>query len=102
MLSSATDWNVVLWDVVSREAELCLRFLSPVTKVQFNPRDKGAFLVCPMRHTPTLMRLEGEGMVHVPLSTDGEPETSMTGSDMGRVLGYLYLSMLKHTIAKYL
>ena len=29
---------------------------------------------------PMLMRLEGEGPVHVLLSTDGEPETSMTGS----------------------
>ena len=80
LLSSAIDWNVVLWDVVSGEVELCLRFPSPVAKVQFNPRDKGTFLVCSMRHTPTLVRLEGEGPVHVPLSTDGEPETSMTGS----------------------
>ena len=41
LLSSATDWNVVLWDVVSGEVELCLCFPSPVAKVQFNPRDKG-------------------------------------------------------------
>ena len=74
LLSSATDWNVVLWDVVSGEAaELCLRFSSPVAKVQFNPRDKGAFPVCPMRHAPTLVRLEREGPVHVLLSADGEP-----------------------------
>ena len=33
LLSSATDWNVVLWDVISGEAELCLRFSSPVAKV---------------------------------------------------------------------
>ena len=51
-----------------------------VAKVQFNPRDKGVFLVCPMRHAPTLVRLEGELPVHVLLSSDGEPETSMTGS----------------------
>ena len=80
MLSSVTDWNVVLWDVVSGEVELCLRFPSPVAKVQFNPRDKGVFHVCLMRHTPTLVRLEGEGPVHVPLLTNGELETSMTGS----------------------
>ena len=71
LLSSATDWNVVLWDVVSGEAELCLRFPSPVAKVQFNPRDKRAFLICPMRHALMLVRLEGEGPMHVPLSTDG-------------------------------
>ena len=61
LLSSATDWNVVLWDVVSREAELCLRFPLPVAKVQFNPRDKGMFLVCLMRHAPTFVMLGGEG-----------------------------------------
>ena len=80
LLSSVTDWNVVLWDVVSREAELCLRFPSPVVKVQFNPRDKGTSLVCPMRHAPTLVTLGVEGLVHAPLLTNGEPETSMTRS----------------------
>ena len=79
LLSSTTNWNAVLWDVVSREVELCLRFLLLVTKVQFNPRDKGTFLVCPMRHAPTLVTLRGKGLVHIPLSTDREPET-MTGS----------------------
>ena len=59
LLRSVTDWNVVLWDVVSGEAEFCLRFPSPVAKVQFNLRDKGMFLVCPMRHTPTLVTLRG-------------------------------------------
>ena len=74
LLSSVTDWNVVLCDVVSGEAELCLRFSSPVAKVQFNLRDKGMFLVCPMRHAPTFVTLGVEG------PTDEEPETSMTGS----------------------
>ena len=64
LLSSATDWNVVLWDVVSGEAELCLRFLLPVAKVQFNPRDKGMFLVCPMRHAPTFVTLGVEGLTN--------------------------------------
>ena len=73
LLNSVTDWNVVLWDVVSGEAELCLRFPSPVAKVQFNPRDKGIFLVCPMRHTPTFVTLGVEG------PNNGELETSMTG-----------------------
>ena len=50
LLSSVTDWNVV-----SGEAELCLHFPSLVAKVQFNPRDKRMFLVCPMRHAPTFM-----------------------------------------------
>ena len=80
LLSSATDWNVILWDVVSGEAELCLPFPSSVMKVQFNTRDKGMFLVCLMKHVPTLVTLKGEGPVCAPLLTDGELETSMTGS----------------------
>ena len=56
-----TDWNVVLWDVVSGEAELCLRFLLPVAKVRFNLRDKVMFLVCPMRHASTFVTLGVEG-----------------------------------------
>ena len=74
LLSSVTDWNVILWDVVSGEAELCLRFPSPVAKVQFNSRDKGMSLVCPKRHAPTFVTLGVEG------PTNGEPETLMTGS----------------------
>ena len=64
LLSSVTDWNVVLWDVVSREVELCLRFLSLVAKVQFNLRDKGMFLVCLMRHAPTFVTLGVEGLTN--------------------------------------
>ena len=62
------------------EAELCLCFPLPVAKVQFNPRDKGMFLVCPMRHAPIFVTLEVEEPVHAPLLTDGELETLMTGS----------------------
>ena len=61
LLSSATDWNVVLWYVINGEVELCLCFPSLVAKVQFNPRDKGVFLVCPMRHTPHAREVGGGG-----------------------------------------
>ena len=50
-----------------REAELCLRFLLPVVKVQFNPRDKGMFLVCPMRHAPMLVTLRGRAGARPPV-----------------------------------
>ena len=33
LLSSATGWNAVLWDVISGEVECCLSFPSPVMKV---------------------------------------------------------------------
>ena len=78
LLSSVTDWNVILWDVVSGEAKLCLSFPSSVMKVQFNPRDKGMFVVCLMKQTPALVTLKGEDPVRAPLLADGELEISMT------------------------
>ena len=80
LLSSSTDWNVIIWDVVQGEAELRLRFPSPVMKVQFNPRDRHMFLVCPLKHVPTVVTLKGEEPVHVPLPTNDEPESNMTAS----------------------
>ena len=80
LLSAATDWNVILWDVASGEAELRLRFPSPVAKVQYNPRDRHMFLVCPLKHVPTLVTLKGDEPTHSTLPTDGEPEASMSGA----------------------
>ena len=45
LLSSATDWNVILWDVATGEIDLQIRFPSPVMKVQFNPRNRYALIV---------------------------------------------------------
>ena len=39
LLSSSTDWNVLLWDIASGEIDLRFRFPSPVLKAQFHPRD---------------------------------------------------------------
>ena len=64
--------------IMGCRAKLCLSFPSSVMKVQFNPRDKGAFLVCLLKQTPALVTLKGEGLVRTPLLTDGEPEISMT------------------------
>ena len=80
LLSAATDWNVILWDVASGEAELRLRFPSPVAKVQYNPRDRHMFLVCPLKHVPTLVTLKGDEPTHSTLPTDGEPEANMSGA----------------------
>lgn len=81
LLSAATDWNVILWDVYSGEAELRLRFPSPVVKVQYNPRNRHMFMVCPMKHAPTIVMLKGaESPSHTLLPTCGEPEMNMSGS----------------------
>lgn len=40
LLSSSTDWNVLLWDIASGEIDLKFRFPSPVLRAQFHPRNK--------------------------------------------------------------
>ena len=40
LLSSSTDWNVLLWDIASGEIDLRFRFPSPVLKAQFHPRNR--------------------------------------------------------------
>ena len=81
LLSAATDWNVILWDVYTGDAELRLRFPSPVTRVQYNPRDPNMFLICPMKNIPTIVTLKGaESPIHSLLPTCGEPEVNMCGS----------------------
>ena len=40
LLSGSNDWNVSVWDVLSGECDQKYRFQSPVTKVQFHPRNK--------------------------------------------------------------
>ncbi|XP_065883835.1 retinoblastoma-binding protein 5 homolog [Dysidea avara] len=61
LLSSSTDWNVCLWDVLSGDCEYKFRFPSPVLKTQFNPRDSSMFLVCPMKHSPVIVYLNKDG-----------------------------------------
>ena len=39
LLSSSTDWNVIVWDVASGDIDLRLRFPSPVLHSQFHPRN---------------------------------------------------------------
>ena len=40
LLSGSNDWNVSVWDVLSGDCDQKYRFQSPVTKVQFHPRNK--------------------------------------------------------------
>ena len=42
LLSSSTDWNVMLWDVATGELDLRLRFPSPILLTQFHPRNTSA------------------------------------------------------------
>lgn len=46
LLSSSTDWNVMLWDVASGDVDLRLRFPSPVLRAQFHPRDTSVTASC--------------------------------------------------------
>jgi COMPASS component SWD1 len=45
------------------------KFPSPVLKVQYHPRKKNLFLVCPMKHAAVLIDTEGNHKI-VPLDED--------------------------------
>lgn len=50
LLSSSTDWNVMLWDVASGDVDLRLRFPSPVLRAQFHPRDTLVYVNTQLSH----------------------------------------------------
>lgn len=82
LLSSSTDWNVLLWDIATGEIDIKLRFPSPVLKAQFHPRKMDVFLVCPMKSAPVLLRkkAEEEDYDHISLPTQGESELNIVAS----------------------
>eukprot|EP00118_Oscarella_pearsei_P009524 m.55044 g.55044 ORF g.55044 m.55044 type:complete len:171 (+) comp34445_c0_seq5:66-578(+) len=69
ILSSSTDFTVCLTDVMSGETKHQYRFPSVITRVQFHPRNKNVFLVCPMKHAPVVVTIPDE---HRVLPTDGD------------------------------
>ncbi|XP_029186171.1 retinoblastoma-binding protein 5 homolog isoform X1 [Acropora millepora] len=77
LLSGSTDWNVSVWDVLSGECDQKYRFQSPVSKVQFHPRNNKVILVCPMKHAPVLVKLDGQ---HHSLPAGGESEQNIVAS----------------------
>ncbi|XP_027059509.1 retinoblastoma-binding protein 5 homolog [Pocillopora damicornis] len=77
LLSGSNDWNVSVWDVLSGECDQKYRFQSPVTKVQFHPRNNNIILVCPMKHSPVLVKLDGQ---HFSLPNGGESEQNIVAS----------------------
>eukprot|EP00118_Oscarella_pearsei_P009523 m.55031 g.55031 ORF g.55031 m.55031 type:complete len:581 (+) comp34445_c0_seq1:66-1808(+) len=77
ILSSSTDFTVCLTDVMSGETKHQYRFPSVITRVQFHPRNKNVFLVCPMKHAPVVVTIPDE---HRVLPTDGDSELNMTAS----------------------
>ena len=72
LLSAATDNSVCVWHVVTGECLRKYRFPSPFLKVQFNPRDSSAFLVCPLKH-PSLLVYEDGSYFELPLDDPNEP-----------------------------
>ncbi|XP_052060456.1 retinoblastoma-binding protein 5-like [Mytilus californianus] len=71
LLSAATDNTVSVWDVVEGECDKTYRFPSPILKVQFHPRYRTQFLVCPMKHPAVKMEIDGKHSV-IPLDDDSD------------------------------
>ncbi|XP_038214576.1 retinoblastoma-binding protein 5 homolog [Zerene cesonia] len=95
LLSSSTDHNVCIWDVLSGECEQRYRFPTPIQRVQFDPRNDKRFLVCPMRHAALLVDTDGghkilpiddDGDINVIASFDRRGDHVYTGNAKGKIL----------------
>lgn len=67
--SASTDDTVCIWDILTGECEQKYRFPCPVLKVQYEPRNMGRLLVCPMRHAAVLVDVNGGHQV-IPIDED--------------------------------
>ncbi|XP_065643236.1 retinoblastoma-binding protein 5 homolog isoform X2 [Hydra vulgaris] len=94
ILTSSTDWNVGLWDVLSGDCEVRYRFPSAVQKVQFHPRDNNKFLVCPTKHPPVLIEVDGKQHIlpvgeeceqNIEASFDKRGDYIFTGNAKGKI-----------------
>jgi len=94
ILTASTDWMVGLWDVLSGECDHRYRFPSAIHKVQCHPHNNGKFLVCPMRHPPVLVEVDGAQHIlpvgaeceqNIVAAFDRKGEYIFTGNAKGKV-----------------
>ncbi|VDP05332.1 unnamed protein product [Soboliphyme baturini] len=69
LLTASTDNTVAIWNVLTGECDRRFRFASPVLSVQFHPRNKRKFLICPLKHPAILVDLDG---THAFIPTEDE------------------------------
>lgn len=95
LASASTDNTVCIWDVLTGECEQKYRFPCPVLKVQFEPRNLGRLLVCPMKHAAVLVDTNGghqvlpvdeDGDLNIVASFDRRGDYVYTGNAKGKVL----------------
>ena len=99
LLSASTDNTVCIWNVITGDCLRKYRFPSPFLKVQFNPRNNGIFLVCPLKHPSLLVNLDGKHY-ELPLDDQNEPNVISTfdrrgehvfcGTAKGKVKHFLF------------
>ncbi|XP_038065122.1 retinoblastoma-binding protein 5-like [Patiria miniata] len=95
LLSASTDNMISIWDVMSSDCDQRYRFPSPVLKVQFHPRNEAKILVCPMKHAPIILNIDGSYSVvptdddfdlNIVASFDRRGQYIYTGNAKGKVL----------------
>lgn len=94
ILTSSTDWNVGLWDILTGDCETRYRFPSAIHKVQFHPFNNDQFLVCPVRHPPVLVDVHGKHHIlpvgeeceqNIVATFDKKGEYIFTGNAKGKI-----------------
>eukprot|EP01097_Dermamoeba_algensis_P002717 TRINITY_DN2070_c0_g5_i1.p1 TRINITY_DN2070_c0_g5~~TRINITY_DN2070_c0_g5_i1.p1 ORF type:complete len:427 (-),score=64.60 TRINITY_DN2070_c0_g5_i1:13-1242(-) len=86
ILTASTDWNIVLWDVISSSVETCLTFDSMVLSAQMHPKLNSICIACSfMTEAPYLIDFE-KGQKKLLPSTKIERET--TTSSRGKQIAH--------------
>jgi len=76
LLSSSTDWNLLLWDVLASTPILTVKFESPILTSLMHPRGQDIALVCPLMEHPVLVNLKTGEKTRLPTKEkEGETPT---------------------------
>jgi COMPASS component SWD1 len=57
LLSSSTDWTIIVWDVMTATIDTTIKFESAVLSAEMHPRDNTLCLACPLYSVPHLVNL---------------------------------------------
>ncbi|XP_026470775.1 retinoblastoma-binding protein 5 homolog [Ctenocephalides felis] len=85
LLSSSTDNNVCIWDVMTASCLIKHRFPCPTLFVQFDPKNEMHFIACPMYHPPLVLDNKGGHMI-LPLGEDNDQKLFAVFDRKGRYI----------------
>eukprot|EP01111_Echinosteliopsis_oligospora_P014574 TRINITY_DN5513_c0_g1_i1.p1 TRINITY_DN5513_c0_g1~~TRINITY_DN5513_c0_g1_i1.p1 ORF type:complete len:406 (+),score=79.03 TRINITY_DN5513_c0_g1_i1:58-1275(+) len=57
LLSSSTDWTIIVWDVLTSAIDITIKFDSAVLSAKMHPEDNSLAIACPLYSVPYLVNV---------------------------------------------